>query len=494
MPTATATKDAKATVDPHRDAIMATLAKLGAGSVKDEDLAFEGTKFILPAHFGGDVKPAIEYLRQWDKRQTEKFCFTRTFPFRPWDGAAAFERSMRRVFGTAGIAQPIQSFFGEEPPRMVSIAIGPHEQLQVPWGHIAFSPLNALFVLDAQNTTEQGLIFSVTVNAPLRYRAQIEGFFQILEEELKLRSIYKGKAFEGTEEPVFKDTSLTDPSRVVYSEDVQTQLSTNMWSLLRHSDAMRRNGITLKRSILVEGPYGVGKTLAGDLTAKEAVENGWTFILARPGKDDLADVLKMAALYAPAVVWYEDIDVVAKGTSAVQMSQLLDALDGMSAKGVEIMAGFTTNFAHLIQKGVMRPGRLDAVIHIGELDDAGLEKLCRVTIPGERQGQIDYAKIADAFDGALRLPAFVAEAISRAMRYSIARNHGELDVIETDDLVHAANGLRPQLELMEAANEGVRVAELDKALKELVGSTVDGSALVNEYDDMVGKLVVPAGK
>lgn len=490
MPSGT---DSKKKIDTHREQILATLAALGSSSVTDDDLIFEGTKFVLPAHFGSGTSGAdrgIKYLQDWKNQQQETFTFQRTFAYRPWDGAAAFDRAMRRVFGTSGIGKAVESFFGSRPPQMVSITVGPGEQLQVPWGHIGFSPLDATFALGASQNSEQGLVFAVGVEAPLRYRKHIEGFFGIVEEELKLRSIYRGKAFMGTEDPVFMDTDAIDPNTVVYSGDVNTQLATNLWSLLRHSDAMRRNKIPLKRSVLLEGPYGTGKTMAGYLTAKEAVANGWTFILARPGKDDLADVLKMAQVYAPAVVWYEDMDVVARGNSTMQVSQLLDALDGIAAKGVDVVAGFTTNFADQIQKGALRPGRLDAVIHIGELDDAGVEKLCRVVIPADRQGEIDYTQVALAFDGALRLPAFVKEAIDRAMRYSIARNGGELDTIVTEDLVNAANGLRPQLELMLAANEGVRTSDVDKALKSLLTETVDGAELMDHYNDKIGKLVV----
>lgn len=481
-------------ISSQQKAILEGLAKLGSNTVGDDDLVFGADKLMLPAAYGSGVngaQQAVSFLNGWIRQQQETFSFNRTFPYRPWDGAAAFDRAMRRVFGTSGIGKAIETMFGSQPPAMVSIAVGPKEQLQVPWGLIVFSPLKAEFNLGASKSQEHGLIFSVSVEAPLKFRREIEGFFTIVEEELRERSIYRGKAFKGTTEPIFYDTEAIDPDKVVYCGDVYTQLSTNMWSLLRYSDAMRDNGIPLKRAVLFEGPYGTGKTLAGDLTAKIAVENGWTFILGRP-EDDLSDVLRMAQLYAPAVVWFEDLDVVAKGQSEVQISHLLDALDGMTSKGVEVLAGFTTNFAAKIQKGALRPGRLDAVIHIGELDDAGIQKLCRVVIPGDRQGAIDYTSVTLAFEGTMRLPAFVKEAIDRAMRYSIARNEGKLDVIESQDIIDAAYGLRDQVALMEAATEGITVNSLDKALSDVVkigvGAEVNRTRLYNDYGE-IGKLV-----
>jgi transitional endoplasmic reticulum ATPase len=222
------------------------------------------------------------------------------------------------------------------------------------------------------------------------------------------------------------------------------------------------------------------------LTAQEAEANGWTFILARPGQDDVEDVLKTAQLYAPAVVWYEDIDNIAEGENKLQISKLLDTLDGTTAKGVEVLAGFTTNHVHKIQKGVLRPGRLDAVIHVDGLDAAGFEKLVKVSLR-DLLGDVDFAKVAEAFDGFL--PAFAKEAIDRSVRYSISRNGGKPGLINTADLVQAAEGLRPQLELMADAKEGAAQPTLDNALKLVVQDTLNHSQLVDSDGDSRGLYV-----
>jgi len=302
-------------------------------------------------------------------------------------------------------------------------------------------------------------------------------------QELKDGSIYKGKAFTGGAEPLFLDLDNLPP--VVYSDEVLTHLDTNMWSLLRYSDTMRANRISLKRAVLVEGPYGTGKTLAGMLTAREAVAHGWTFILARPGKDDLFEVLQTAQLYAPAVVWYEDIDTIAQGSDDMQISRLLDALDGITNKGTEVLAGFTTNHVSKIQKGVLRPGRLDAVIHVGGLDRVGYEKLIRAVVPGDQlDPDVNFDVVAAAFDGFL--PAFAKEAISRAMAYSISRHRGELGVIATEDLVHAADGLRPQLQLMNDAVEGVSRPTVGSTFAELVRAEVRDTVNATKFVDSDG--------
>lgn len=462
--TIASTESAQSDQSRTRNAILAALDELGGLTVQEDSLAFRGTEIILPESMRGSVSDAIEYLQEWKEQQEETFEFSRTYPYRPFDGAAAFDRTMKRIFGSSGIGKATYSFFGRQAPQMRTISVGFGKTRQVPWGHVAFSPLDATFVTGATRDREHGIVFELSVQAPRKHRQRIEGFFEAVAEELRTASIYRGKAITGAEEPTFLDLSAVDASTVIYSEDVMTQLNANLWALLDHTDLMRELRMPLKRAVLVEGPYGTGKTLAGALTAQRAVANGWTYVLCRPGEDDLMATLRTAKLYAPAVVWFEDIDTVGSGGSTMFISQLLDALDGVTAKGAEIVAGFTTNHVDKLQKGLLRPGRIDTVIHIGELDAPGIEKLIRVVVPPSLLGKVDYPKVATAFTG--YVPAFAREAIERAMRYSIARNGGRPDSVTTADLVNAAQGLRAQHAIMESATEGGDRVTLDQLFTE----------------------------
>lgn len=452
----------------NRDAILAVLAELGKLNVTDDDLIFQGTKFILPAQMEGNIKGAARYLLNYEEQQNSPFEFSRTFRFRPDDVAHAFQSAMMKMFGTAGIGKSTFSFFfGEQKPQMRSIDIGVGQTTQVPYGRVALEPLQAMFTVGGTRDAEFGVLGHIAVEAPRKYRAHIEAFFTLIEAELKDNSIYKGKAINGAESPGFVDVSQIDPDRIVYSQEALDQLDANLWTLIDHADTMRELKISLKRAVLCAGSYGTGKTLCGGLTAQKAVRAGWTFVLCRPGKDDLFEVLRTAQLYAPAVVWFEDIDVVAEGGGDGHIAKLLDALDGITAKGVDIIAGFTTNHIDKIHRGVLRPGRIDAVIPIEGWDAAGYIKLIRSQIKPDMLGDIDWDAVVAAYDG--YLPAFAVEATSRAMRYVVARNGGLPGIIETQDLVKAAEGLRPQWQLMQDAGEGKK----DTTIEELVVAAVE---------------------
>ena len=434
-----------------REKILKTLDELAGQQVSDAGIVYEGDEIRLPAMLEGDLAAAAKLLTQLAKAEEEITDFNQTMDYRPWDGAAAFQRAMIRMFGTTGVGKTIKTFFGEYPPEYVTIPVGVKKTLRVPWGTFTFEPLKAEFELGG-TMTEDGPKFVISVKAPRKNARRVAGFFQVLEDELEKRSIYRGKAIDAhPENPGFVDLSGVNPDEVVYSARTRTDLQANFWSVILYADRLRAAGQRLKRAVLLNGVYGSGKTLTGTVTGQMAVANGWTFMQVRPG-DDPYQALKTAALYAPTVVLMEDLDVYMAGKSRQEISKLLDALDNASNKGAEVACLFTTNFPGAIERGSWRPGRIDGVIELGPPDSQGYQDLITKKIAPEMlSDDIDWAEVTEAYAG--YLPAWANEAIGRAVRYSLVRTAGEGDRLTTEDLAEAAKGLRAQLEMLEAAEE-----------------------------------------
>lgn len=468
---------------------LTALEELGGKFTSDEEIRHEGTAFVLPATM--TLSEAASFLYRKADEEEESTRFARTFRFRPWDGAVATVRALKRAFGMVNVTGTV-GLFGRAPAPMATISTGPDDDdtVQVPWGCWVEMPglpgLRLQFGVDRD--PDAGRLFALYADGPRRHRFAVEGIFRLVGEELATGSIYRGKAFDGQEDPQFLDLSGVSPERAVYSADTIVQLEANLWSLLRYSDAMRARGVSLKRAVLLEGPYGTGKTMAAMLTARIAVENGWTFLYCRPGRDDLEDTLQTAKLYQPAVVFFEDLDAVGNGDDE-HVTRLLDAFDGMQAKGTEIFGVLTTNHVEKIHKGMLRPGRLDSVIHVGKLDAAGIRRLVESVVGDHLSGSVDWSAVADAMDG--YLPAFVKEASERAMRYAIARNEGVPGTLTTEDLANAAAGLRPQFDLMHGAPESSKAATVDGAIRGVVREAVDNLHVVEAPSQAVvdGELV-----
>jgi transitional endoplasmic reticulum ATPase len=475
-----------------RAMVLANLRELGKLKVTDDELIYSGAKLILPAAWKGRPQEAIKFVKAWMEQQEKTFSFGRTFDYRPYDGAAAFDDAMFKVFGTRGNGKDTVTFFGSNPPELRSVPVGVGENRQVPWGQVALPTLEATFNVTFTHDPEKGILFHLSVEAKRKYRQEIEAFFDIVEEELRNKSIYRGKAIDGAEMPGFWDIYKVDVHAIVYSESVRAQIEANILAPLRYPTEFAAQGLPLKRAVLLEGPPGTGKTLAASLTAQAAVACGATFILVRPGADDFFAALKTARVMAkdgtPCVVWFEDVDTLATEADPLAVSKLLDALDSAANKGHPVLTVFTTNYPDRIPRNALRPGRIDAVIHIDRPDGPAFAQLVRQIIAVELldAGMDLEADVWPAFAGLT--PAFVVEALQRTLRFTMARNHGVPGPIAASDLVGAADSLKAQLALMEDADEGIsRRPDLEHAITTVVEGTLERAIITN---DNIGKVDV----
>lgn len=461
-------------LETARKGARQALAEIVGGNLGEDNIRREGTALILPAN--KDIPEVMEMLADFHERQEKHVPIIRQFRYRYYDGLIAFKRVIKQLTGMSATTKTLMTFFGPVTPPSVQVEVAFGEYEDGPQGVFPVELFEGELSTGTWRDDELGTLFQMSADVPRKYEAAVQGLFKLIEEELETNSIYRGKPITAQDPANFLDLRGVDPTKVIYTDDVMAQLDANVWSLLDHTEAMRENGLPLKRTVLLHGPYGTGKTLAAYLTAQRAVANGWTFIFVRPGKDDLNDAMATAKLYQPSVLFFEDIDTTADPEWDV--SHLLDIFDGLQSKGIELVGIFTTNHPEKIHKGLVRPGRLDAVIEISNLDADGIWKMIHNVVRPELLGDnLDKDAIAEAMEGFL--PAFIKEAIDRATRYSIARNNGKPDVLTTEDFVNAARGLRPQLELMEGAKDAPEKNPLDEALGRLLTKVVGDMFVVS---------------
>lgn len=470
-----------------REEALERLAELGGKLSGEEDIVFQGTKYVLPEHTSLD--DAISFLAKRRDDEENLVSFSRTFPYRPYDGARATSLAIKDFAGFT-LGKTLYTFFGRQLPQLIDVRTGPGEEdtEQVPWGAMNIPGLrDTTIYLQSGKDPELGQVFVITAEAPRKYRWHIEGLFRLIAKHLKENSIFKGKAIDGGEN--FIDVSVVDPADVVYTESVTRRLEGDVWSFIRYDRVLAQLGQDGKYAVLFEGPYGTGKSLAALLTAQVAVANGWTFLMCRPGKDNFIHAMEMARMYQPAVIFAEDIDTMAGPQSGSTIERHLDMLDGIKMKGLKLLAVFTTNHAEDIHKGMLRPGRIGAVIHVGAMDRAGVEKLGRRVIGAALAPDIDWDLVFERCEG--YMPAFVKEVFDRSVRYAITLHDGKLGEIDTEAICLAADGLRDQYRLMEDASEDVRSTDLGSALERVVRDAVTGTEVIDpDNDDSVAYTLV----
>lgn len=460
---ATASKTPTASQVALKEALEA-LMKLG-GSVITEDAIKKGDEFQIP-HAMDEVQ-AAEFLLQQAEAKKQVVEVHKTFPYRPLDGAVGAYNAIVKAFGTV-LHKGSRGFFGENPPQYVDVEVAHGETIQVPWGRLLIPAIPGCDLeLHGSRDPELGEVFVIVGSVQRRYRAAVEGLFLMIEEELRLNSIYKGKAIDGDFN--FLDLTRVDRDRVVYAEDAYKELETHILGPIRHGEALKEARVDLKSAVLLHGTYGVGKTLFGYLAAQEAQANGLTFLQVRPGRDSLEESLRTARQYSPCVVFVEDVDTLG-GTDQTRdtVSELLEQFDGLRSKGVEVMAILTTNHPERIHKGMVRPGRIDAVIEITTPDAEGVVRLCKTLIPAELLAEditeAEWVNVGLA--GLDYIPAFIHEGCKRAIKYAVVRTNGNLAevTITAEDIESALLGLRPQWTMMQEASDELSQPTVDKML------------------------------
>jgi ATPase family associated with various cellular activities (AAA) len=457
-------------VEKTNKAILENLRELGEGREAEGSLTF-GQGYSLPSAFENDVHAGVASLIRIVEAEEEEMTFNHELPYKPWDGAVAVNSVFKKFYGTGAVATV--GMFGAN-AQIITIDVGLDEQMDVMWGQLDFPVCKGTLNLGTTRDEDGTVRFAMALTTAKKNQAVVQGFWKVVEAELQENSIYRGKAIDDADMPKFIDISEVDEHALVFNEVTRLQLSANIWSPITHREVLIAEGVDTKRTILLEGPYGTGKSEVGLVTAQKCVEHGRTFLLCNPKDNNVFEVLKTAAQYQPATVFIEDCDTF---TDKYTSERLLDAFDGILSKNIDIQIVMTTNHKDRLLKGMLRPGRLDACIHMGPLDDKHNEELIRKLFKEELT--VDFSEIAPKLSEFT--PAFVVEMAKKVKLFAITRAQGTPDgKYETLDFLASAQDMRDHFDLHSRAGEGVPTPTLDVALREVVLGAIEGTTIEDE--------------
>jgi hypothetical protein len=445
-----------------------------------------------------DVEQAAMLLTEQAVANKKMYEFSQPFKARPMDGAYAFDRVLKEVYGTTAIGQAQVSMFGTKLPDFKTVRISPSETAQVPFGLLTFTPLEATFMLHAVEHDDYGHAFQIRVAAPKKNKTKIDGLFALVEAYLLKHSIYQNKALIGVgkvvdgeyREPDFFNPYEIDRDKVIYKQDVERLLNTHVfgriyrWELLRQAEPK----IQICNKVLLEGENGTGKTLALAVAAQHCLEHGWTFVQAR-WDEDLKKVVSFAErVGVPTLVAIEDIEKLIQ-RDPKEMDALLDLFDGISAKSREVSLLMTSNHADELTRSMTRAGRIDRMIYVSELDREGVEKLIKVLIPEEQREDLDYEALHIAYDR--YTPAWIVESLKSVRVASMIRT-GTLNAkLATQDFVTEADSLRPAWERHQGAVDRPPVDQLGHIFEDIISTVVDERMANHRVDvEDTGKILV----
>ncbi len=200
---------------------------------------------------------------------------------------------------------------------------------------------------------------------------------------------------------------------VVLDADAARSLHDDIHGFFDRRDWYAKLGIPWRRGYLLYGPPGTGKTsvayaLAGELKLKLCALS-----LTNPKLNDhsIADLLQRTP--PRSLILIEDIDAFFNARDKqdsrieVSFSGLLNALDGVAAQEGRIVV-LTTNHRERLDPALIRPGRIDVAVELG---NATADQVRRLFLRFFPQGEAQAQAALQGYAERLLSPAQVQQAL-----------------------------------------------------------------------------------
>jgi len=207
--------------------------------------------------------------------------------------------------------------------------------------------------------------------------------------------------------------------------------------------------IRTPRGIIFEGPPGNGKTLIAKALAGEA-KIGFIPVSGSQfqdkyvgvGSSRIRELFSLASKHTPVIIFIDEIDALGRRRSGEgetagserdnTLNELLIAMDGFKNNSGIFVVG-ATNRADLLDPALLRPGRIDKRIYIGNPDARTREAILRIHTHGKPyDAKISLSDLVDTTAGlsGAQIENLVNEAMINALRCNREMiNKDDIDLI-----------------------------------------------------------------
>jgi SpoVK/Ycf46/Vps4 family AAA+-type ATPase len=287
------------------------------------------------------------------------------------------------------------------------------------------------------------------------YNVNIVKALDVRKQDIRMKF---GEAFEDLHSG---DVSETFASIGDY-EATKRELHDAIISPLEERGIARAYKINPAKGILLFGPPGTGKTmmmraLANEVHAGFFLVKTSNLISAFSGETErlISNVFIIAKKNAPSVLFFDEIDSIAKSRDSPDvdevhkqaLTQLLMEIDGFqSATGVIVVGA--TNMPQLLDRALMRPGRLDKIIYMPLPDFNGRKKIFEIYLKGLPLGDSvdieDLAEKTERYSGADIKG--ICEGASQVISLEATEQHKVLEISQ-DDILSVIKSMKPSTSL-----------------------------------------------
>src|SRR6476660_2921812 len=298
-----------------------------------------------------------------------------------------------------------------------------------------------------------------------------------------------------------KDMPVTKFNDVAGADEAVQELD-EIRDFLANPTRYQALGAKIPKGVLLYGPPGTGKTLLARAVAGEAGVpvysiSGSAFeeMFVGVGASRVRDMFEQAKANAPAIIFVDEIDAVGRHRGAGMggghdereqtLNQLLVEMDGFEAKGGIILIA-ATNRPDILDPALLRPGRFDRQIPVGQPDLKGRQAILAVHSKGK-----PFAPDVDFLPLAKRTPGFTGADLSNVLNEAaLLTARSDMKVITNATLDEAIDRV--------VAGPQKRTRIMSDTEKKVIAYHEGGHALVGHampHADPVHKVtIIPRGR
>ncbi|KAF8379773.1 hypothetical protein HHK36_029222 [Tetracentron sinense] len=244
------------------------------------------------------------------------------------------------------------------------------------------------------------------------YLQHIHSVSDDIEQRRKEVKLYINTETEHHNNGRWRSVPFTHPSTletVAMDSDLKNKVKSDLESFLKSKQYYHRLGRVWKRSYLLYGPSGTGKSSFVAAMAKFLCYDVYDVDLSKVSDDsDLKMLLLRTA--SRSVIVVEDLDrFFTEKLTAVSLSGVLNFMDGIfSCCGEERVMVFTMNSKEHTDSAILRPGRIDVHIYFPLCDFSAFKTLANSYL-GLKDHKL-FPQVEEIFqNGATLSPAEIGE-------------------------------------------------------------------------------------
>ena len=218
-----------------------------------------------------------------------------------------------------------------------------------------------------------------------------------------------------------------------------------------------RMGVDAPKGVLLYGPPGTGKTLMAKAVANETNANfisvrGPQLLSKWVGESEKAirQTFRKARQVSPTIIFFDELDSLApsrgqemgNNVSERVVNQLLTELDGLEEMG-DVMVIGATNRPDMIDPALIRSGRFDRLVMIGQPNQEGREQILEIhTKNTPLAPDVSLREIAEITDGYVGSDL---EGIAREAAIEALRDDDDAEEVEMKHFRRALESVRPTI-------------------------------------------------